>query len=192
MSNIVLPSRDWSRRIMPLTGEEDLLKQNPVNDTSPQEERIQTKLVADFTLSKVGYNNGLIQYLTSFNQKVTITRVIRFFQGSGSPQGNLIATIGDEYLNVVNGDFWKKVSGEETNIGWFLINNKSVSDIIDRYDVTGDEYITVEKNDGTTKKISTFELREWVLTLANEINERYRLKVGHFGNMVNGESVFWK
>lgn len=50
MALVVKPSVDWPRRIDTLTGNEDLLKQNPVEDLSPQEERIPTSLIADYTL----------------------------------------------------------------------------------------------------------------------------------------------
>lgn len=48
-----IPSVDWPRRTTPLTGTEDLLKQNPVSDSAPQEERIPTSLIADFTIGQI-------------------------------------------------------------------------------------------------------------------------------------------
>lgn len=50
MTLVVKPSVDWTRRTTPLDGTEDLLKQNPIEDVAPQEERIQTSLIADYTL----------------------------------------------------------------------------------------------------------------------------------------------
>lgn len=48
-----IPSLDWPRRTNPLTGVEDLLKQNPLTDSAPQEERIPVNLVSDFTISNI-------------------------------------------------------------------------------------------------------------------------------------------
>ena len=48
-----LPSIHWIRRIKPLNGNEDLLKQNPLTDVTPQEERIPVDLISDFVLSKI-------------------------------------------------------------------------------------------------------------------------------------------
>ena len=52
-----IPSVDWPRRTNPLTGSEDLLKQNPVTDSFPQEERIPVSLISNFTLSNLSYSN---------------------------------------------------------------------------------------------------------------------------------------
>ena len=52
-----IPSEDWSRRISPLTGLEDLLKQNPISDASPQEERIPVNLVSEYTVGLINLNN---------------------------------------------------------------------------------------------------------------------------------------
>jgi hypothetical protein len=48
-----IPSIDWPRRLTPLTGFEDLLKQNPVTDAPLQEERIPVNLISDFVLNKI-------------------------------------------------------------------------------------------------------------------------------------------
>jgi hypothetical protein len=48
-----IPSQDWPRRLSPLTGTEDLLKQNPAGDSSPQEERIPSSLISAFTISNI-------------------------------------------------------------------------------------------------------------------------------------------
>lgn len=48
-----IPSIDWPRRTLPLIGTEDLLKQNPSSDPSPQEERIPTSLIADYTIDQL-------------------------------------------------------------------------------------------------------------------------------------------
>jgi hypothetical protein len=52
-----IPSLDWPRRTLPLTGNEDLLKQNPLSDASPQEERVPTSLISNFTISNISLNN---------------------------------------------------------------------------------------------------------------------------------------
>ena len=49
-----IPSINWARRVSALTGSEDLLKQNPVSDSSPQEERIPVNLVKDFIFTRIG------------------------------------------------------------------------------------------------------------------------------------------
>lgn len=54
---MINPSQDWPRRTIPLAGNEDLLKQNPTGDTSPQEERIPTSLISDFTISQISFTN---------------------------------------------------------------------------------------------------------------------------------------
>lgn len=48
-----IPSLDWPRRTNPLSGVEDLLKQNPLTDSAPQEERIPVSLVSDFTINNI-------------------------------------------------------------------------------------------------------------------------------------------
>ncbi len=63
---IQIPSQDWPRRSTPLIGTEDLLKQNPTSDVAPQEERIPTSLISDFTigqltLSSVGSGTSIIE-----------------------------------------------------------------------------------------------------------------------------------
>ncbi|MEY3400804.1 MAG: hypothetical protein RLZZ86_407 [Cyanobacteriota bacterium] len=60
-----IPSQDWPRRSSPLTGLEDLLKQNPLSDAAPQEERVPVNLVSDFiieqiTLDSVGFGIPVI------------------------------------------------------------------------------------------------------------------------------------
>ena len=52
-----IPSQDWPRRSSPLTGLEDLLKQNPITDAAPQEERIPVNLVSDFIIEKITLDN---------------------------------------------------------------------------------------------------------------------------------------
>lgn len=52
-----IPSLDWPRRTAPLVGTEDLLKQNPTTDAYPQEERIPTSLISDFTISQLLFTN---------------------------------------------------------------------------------------------------------------------------------------
>lgn len=54
---VQVPSVDWPRRISPLTGSEDLLKQNPVSDSFPQEERIPASLISDYTISQLLFTN---------------------------------------------------------------------------------------------------------------------------------------
>lgn len=54
---IQIPSQDWPRRTNPLIGTEDLLKQNPVSDLAPQEERIPTSLISDYTISQLTLSN---------------------------------------------------------------------------------------------------------------------------------------
>lgn len=54
-----IPSLNWIRRTNPLNGDEDLLKQNPLTDAFPQEERIPVSLVSNFTISTINpYNVG--------------------------------------------------------------------------------------------------------------------------------------
>lgn len=50
---VQIPSQDWPRRILPLTGAEDLLKQNPASDSAPQEERIPVDLITNYTLDQI-------------------------------------------------------------------------------------------------------------------------------------------
>jgi hypothetical protein len=52
-----IPSQDWPRRSSPLTGLEDLLKQNPLTDAAPQEERIPVNLVSDYIIGKITLDN---------------------------------------------------------------------------------------------------------------------------------------
>lgn len=52
-----IPSLDWPRRTSPLSGVEDLLKQNPSSDAAPQEERIPVSLVSDYTISQLSLSN---------------------------------------------------------------------------------------------------------------------------------------
>lgn len=52
-----IPSINWARRVLPLDGTEDLLKQNPISDVFPQEERIPISLIREFTLSSISYQN---------------------------------------------------------------------------------------------------------------------------------------
>ena len=52
-----IPSVDWPRRSAPLVGTEDLLKQNPISDAYPQEERVPTSLISDYTISQLLFTN---------------------------------------------------------------------------------------------------------------------------------------
>jgi len=52
-----IPSVDWPRRTNPLNGSEDLLKQNPVTDAFPQEERVPVSLISNFTISNLSFTN---------------------------------------------------------------------------------------------------------------------------------------
>jgi hypothetical protein len=55
-----IPSLDWPRRTAALTGLEDLLKQNPLDDSyDPQEERIPTELLGDYVIVRVTEEVGL-------------------------------------------------------------------------------------------------------------------------------------
>lgn len=54
---IQIPSLDWPRRTNALTGSEDLLKQNPLSDSFPQEERLPVSLVSTYTLSQLSFVN---------------------------------------------------------------------------------------------------------------------------------------
>ncbi len=82
---IQIPSQDWPRRSTPLIGTEDLLKQNPASDAAPQEERIPTSLISDFTisqltLSSVGSGTSIIEgkYTNDFrfrSLKASSTRI---------------------------------------------------------------------------------------------------------------------
>lgn len=55
-----IPSQDWTKRTAPLTGLEELLKQNPETDSySPMEERIPTSLIGDYVLKRVTEEIGL-------------------------------------------------------------------------------------------------------------------------------------
>jgi hypothetical protein len=49
------PSIDWPRRSTALTGNEDLLKQNPISDASPQEERIPVSLILSYIQSNLSF-----------------------------------------------------------------------------------------------------------------------------------------
>lgn len=51
------PSIDWPRRTSPLSGVEDLLKQNPSTDAAPQEERVPVSLISDYALSQLSFVN---------------------------------------------------------------------------------------------------------------------------------------
>lgn len=51
------PSIDWPRRTSPLSGVEDLLKQNPSTDAAPQEERVPVSLISDYTLNQLSFVN---------------------------------------------------------------------------------------------------------------------------------------
>ncbi len=53
-----IPSIDWPRRSLVLDGTEDLLKQNPIGDSSPQEERIPTALLADYVVGLINLNSN--------------------------------------------------------------------------------------------------------------------------------------
>lgn len=52
-----IPSLDWPRRIAALSGTEDLLKQNPIGDGVPEEERIPVLLVSNFTISNISLDS---------------------------------------------------------------------------------------------------------------------------------------
>jgi hypothetical protein len=40
------------------------------------------------------------------------------YSGAGSPEGVQVATVGDYYENLANGDLYNKVTGVGTNTGW--------------------------------------------------------------------------
>lgn len=46
-------SLNWERRTLPLNGTEDLLKQNPITDQAPQEEKVPVNLISDFIISNI-------------------------------------------------------------------------------------------------------------------------------------------
>lgn len=52
-----IPSQDWPRRSSPLTGLEDLLKQNPPTDAAPQEERIPVNLVSNYIIEQISLDS---------------------------------------------------------------------------------------------------------------------------------------
>lgn len=54
---IQIPSQEWPRRTNPLIGTEDLLKQNPINDAFPQEERIPVNLVSNYIIGQITVTN---------------------------------------------------------------------------------------------------------------------------------------
>lgn len=53
------PSVNWPRRTAPLVGTEDLLKQNPISDSSPQEERVTVNLVKNFVINRISSEVGI-------------------------------------------------------------------------------------------------------------------------------------
>lgn len=89
-----IPALDWPRRISPLNGDEDLLKQNPLTDAAPQEERIPVNLLAEYIFG---------QYLTN---TVNVGSGVNIFAGHFGNQTrfNTIASAGSRAKVWLSGD----------------------------------------------------------------------------------------
>jgi hypothetical protein len=94
-----IPSVDWPRRISPIIGNEDLLKQNPVTDDFPQEERIPVSLIGDYTISRISPINtgnfGVGTFAVKLNDTLFFRRV-----GSGSNKVNVGLNDGTIVIDV--------------------------------------------------------------------------------------------
>ena len=55
------PSTDWPRRTTPLVGNEDLLRQNPLGDSSDstKEQRVPVDLISDYVLNQIDYSKAI-------------------------------------------------------------------------------------------------------------------------------------
>jgi hypothetical protein len=140
-----LPSLHWSRRILPLNGDEDVLKQNPLTDSAPQEERIPVSLISDYTIAQLGVDKlgvGQSLYggkkgkqlnfksLSPKNQKVKVTSDNNniFFDVASVEVGNEIklTDLLDVTSNPTQNGYLKYVNG-----GWItseILDNLFLSD----------------------------------------------------------------
>jgi hypothetical protein len=101
MANTVKPSVDWSLRSDALTGEEHLLRQNPVGDSSstPKEERIPTSLILSYVLSNLP-SGGTVFTVTEDTSDPAAsgnTPVSSFYNNTNSGEWFIIDSAGDSY-----------------------------------------------------------------------------------------------
>jgi len=62
--------------------------------------------------------------MQDFIQKLNPQGGIAQFNGTGSPEGVVTGYVGNNYLDTSTADLYQKASGDNTNSGWTVINNK--------------------------------------------------------------------
>lgn len=101
MSNVIIPSISWPRRTNALTGEEDLLRQNPVGDSSgsPKEERIPVSLILSYVLSNLPASETEFTVTESTSDPAAsgVTPASSFWNNTNSGEWFIIDTNGDSY-----------------------------------------------------------------------------------------------
>lgn len=101
MSNVIIPSISWPRRTDALTGEEDLLRQNPVGDSSgsPKEERIPVSLILSYVLSNLPASETefVVTESTSDPAASGVTPTSSFWNNTNSGEWFIIDANGDSY-----------------------------------------------------------------------------------------------
>lgn len=101
MSNLIIPSQDWPIRTDALTGEEHLLRQNAVGDSSdnPKEERIPTSLVLSYVLSNLPAGNTTFTVTESASDPAStgVTPVSSFWNNTNTGEWFIIDSTGVSY-----------------------------------------------------------------------------------------------
>lgn len=101
MSNVIIPSISWPRRTDALTGEEDLLRQNPVGDSSgsPKEERIPVSLILSYVLSNLPASETEFTVTESTSDPAAsgVTPASSFWNNTNSGEWFIIDANGDSY-----------------------------------------------------------------------------------------------
>lgn len=155
-----IPSQDWPRRSSPLTGLEDLLKQNPITDAAPQEERIPVNLVSDFIIEKITLDNvgyGIPVIHGKFSESLQ-------FRSLSASSSRVSLSVFDNTINIdvnasaVANSISLSQLGDVTNVpsaGDFLQFNGSgwiTSSIIDEFYIT--DGVVTETLSGINKTIT--------------------------------------
>lgn len=160
---VQIPAIDWPRRSSQLTGLEDLLKQNPSSDASPQEERIPVDLVSQYTASKlilgsVGTGVSVVHSQSGYN--LNFRPIIAASNKVSVDLSNNVINIDVNVANIGNQIKLSDLSdvADPTNINQYLTWNGSsfifTDNIIPTFYVK-DQYNTVE----TISQNQTLKLR---------------------------------
>lgn len=95
------PSIDWPRRSAALNGDEDLLRQNPIDDesSSPKEQRIPTSLILDYVLDNLpaGSTVFTVNTGTSDPPGTGATPISSFFKNTNTEEWFIIDSTGNSY-----------------------------------------------------------------------------------------------